>query len=42
MGDRPAPGQAQGKLASGFRPFATRGSPVTNDAIDQLRDTEGA
>ncbi len=25
----------------GFRPFASRGSPVTNDAIDALRDTEG-
>ncbi len=25
----------------GFRPFASRGTPVTNQAIDQLRDAEG-
>lgn len=25
----------------GFRPFASRGSPVTNAAIDALRDKEG-
>lgn len=25
----------------GFRPFASRGQPVTNGAIDALRDTEG-
>jgi Arc/MetJ family transcription regulator len=25
----------------GFRPFASRGRPVTNDAIDALRDIEG-
>jgi Arc/MetJ family transcription regulator len=26
----------------GFRPFASRGSPVTNASIDTLRDAEGA
>ena len=26
----------------GFRPFASRGSPVTNAGIDTLRDAEGA
>lgn len=25
----------------GFRPFASRGTPVTNAAIDTLRDAEG-
>lgn len=25
----------------GFRPFASRGAPVTNDVIDALRDVEG-
>lgn len=27
--------------ATGFRPFASRGVPVTNDDIDRLRDSEG-
>lgn len=27
--------------ASGFRPFASRGTPVTNTDIDRLRDNEG-
>ena len=27
--------------ASGFRPFASRGTPVTNSGIDALRDAEG-
>jgi hypothetical protein len=40
-GEGPASSPAQARLAGGFRPFASRGSPVTNDAIDQLRDTEG-
>ncbi len=31
-----------GERVGGFRPFASRGSPVTNDAIDALRDTEGS
>jgi len=26
---------------AGFRPFASRGSPVSNAVIDQLRDAEG-
>jgi len=26
---------------AGFRPFASRGSPVTNAAIDSARDEEG-
>ena len=28
--------------ANGFRPFASRGTPVTNGVIDALRDTEGS
>lgn len=28
--------------APGFRPFASRGTPVTNGTIDQLRDLERA
>jgi hypothetical protein len=41
-GDRasPAAGPAAA-LAHGFRPFASRGAPVTNSAIDALRDAEG-
>ena len=27
--------------AGGFRPFASRGTPVTNEDIDRLRDAEG-
>ena len=27
--------------AAGFRPFAPRGTPVTNADIDRLRDAEG-
>jgi hypothetical protein len=34
--DAPAPG-----TVAGFRPFASRGSPVTNAGIDALRDAEG-
>jgi hypothetical protein len=26
---------------AGFRPFASRGTPVTNELIDALRDAEG-
>lgn len=26
---------------AGFRPFAPRGRPVTNDAVNALRDVEG-
>ena len=28
--------------ANGFRPFASRGRPVTNGVIDALRDAEGS
>jgi Arc/MetJ family transcription regulator len=35
------PGAASATV-SGFRPFASRGSPVTNAGIDALRDAEGA
>ena len=38
---RPA-ATARGRAAvAGFRPFASRGKAVTNDAINGLRDTEG-
>lgn len=41
----PAPGPAskrQGRPSvAGFRPFASRGTPVTNELIDELRDAEG-
>jgi hypothetical protein len=26
---------------AGFRPFAARGAPVTNDTVNKLRDAEG-
>jgi len=29
------------RRVGGFRPFASRGTPVTNDLIDDLRDEEG-
>jgi hypothetical protein len=35
-----APRSAPAAVA-GFRPFASRGVPVTNDLIDALRDAEG-
>ncbi|MDX1605746.1 MAG: hypothetical protein R3202_06105 [Candidatus Competibacterales bacterium] len=35
--DDPAP-----RGAGGFRPFPSRGTPVTNEAIDQLRDEAGS
>lgn len=39
VGTQPARhGQA---MVAGFRPFASRGSPVTNAGIDTLRDAEG-
>jgi Arc/MetJ family transcription regulator len=38
----PAKASTRGARAlGGFRPFASRGSPVTNAKIDALRDTEG-
>ena len=30
------------RATGGFRPFASRGRPVTNNDIDRLRDSEGA
>lgn len=36
----PAPRQV-GRTVAGFRPFASRGAPVTNAGIDALRDAEG-
>lgn len=32
---------AEGKTIGGFRPFAARGVLVTNDQVNELRDTEG-
>ncbi|MDP1525193.1 MAG: hypothetical protein Q8M20_05250 [Rhodocyclaceae bacterium] len=32
---------AQSPVVAGFRPFPVRGSIVTDEAIDKLRDTEG-
>lgn len=29
-------------MPGGFRPFATRGSPVTNTAVNAIRDAEGS
>lgn len=29
------------RTIGGFRPFPSRGVPVTNDAINQIRDEEG-
>jgi Arc/MetJ family transcription regulator len=42
----PAPGESRRgskrqPTVAAFRPFTSRGSPVTNAAIDTLRDTEG-
>jgi Bacterial antitoxin of type II TA system, VapB len=37
----PPVGRAQATVGA-FRPFSSRGSPVTNAAIDALRDGEGA
>jgi hypothetical protein len=41
----PAPDPASTRPAAtsvaGFRPFASRGTPVTNELIDTLRDAEG-
>jgi len=31
----------QRPTVAGFRPFTSRGSPVTNAAIDSVRDAEG-
>ena len=43
-GDRPADSAhavRSPRGVAGFRPFRSRGSPVTNAAIDALRDAEG-
>lgn len=40
--DAPRSKARRAKGPGGFRPFPSRGSPVTNDAIDALRDVEGA
>lgn len=39
---RPAGRSRAAPAVGGFKPFASRGVPVTNDAIDVLRDGEGA
>ncbi len=36
------PSQQSPTATGGFRPFASRGVPVTNADIDRLRDAEGA
>lgn len=38
----PHPLQPGATVTSDFRPFASRGIPVTNADIDRLRDVEGA
>lgn len=40
-GANPAETPAASGSRTGFRAFASRGAPVTNAQIDQLRDTEG-
>lgn len=37
----PAAAKKRPKAVAGFEPFASRGKPVTNEAIDRLRDAEG-
>ena len=34
-------GVAESVVVGGFRPFTPSGRPVTNEAIDKLRDQEG-
>lgn len=34
-------GAGRVKAVGGFQPFPSRGTPVTNELIDTLRDTEG-
>lgn len=34
-------GRVEARQIGGFRPFPARGSVVTNDKVDQLRDAEG-
>lgn len=33
--------QLEARRVGGFRPFSARGTIVTNDKVDQLRDQEG-
>lgn len=42
-GPAPAPSGSNRQPApvAGFRPFASRGTPITNDHFDSLRDAEG-
>ena len=35
------PARRSRAAVAGFRPFASRGKAVTNDAVDALRDVEG-
>lgn len=39
----PPPGvaEAPAPYSTGFQPFASRGQPVTDAVVDQLRDVEG-
>ncbi len=37
----PPPAVSASTSVYGFRPFASRGFPVSNTVIDQLRDSEG-
>jgi hypothetical protein len=37
----PPTGRARAKAVAGFRPFASRGTVVTDEQIDALRDIEG-
>ncbi len=44
LAGRPTPQTVAGNAplaTGGFRPFASRGQPVTNAGIDHLRDSEG-
>lgn len=42
LGSANVPPARRGRAAvAGFRPFASRGKAVTNDAVDVLRDAEG-
>lgn len=39
--DMPASGGSTGAAVAGFRPFGPRGTIVTNDQVNALRDQEG-
>lgn len=36
-----APAVSEPEAKYGFRPFAPRGTPVTDEAVDRLRDDDG-